>query len=242
MAGTCHHERTKATLVSRRVSAGTVGASRLRMRRAEQRTTEDSRADLHVEDERNVDYEEEEPVTRRSGVVPRLPEPRFVEPEPLSRAGHVLRSLRVHEALAELAAQHVAFGEEEEALAAIADAFAVLDQISDRRPYTRVLIGIGECLVDLGYPERAEPRLAETVALADALPDRRLGAAARRALGRARLLLGDSSCRKILKDARAMFEGLGDREAALDVDRLSEATAAAIMELPRPRLGRGGRA
>lgn len=196
------------------------------MSRAQQRIAADIDAALRLAEPQQVEDEEHYPVTE-SGIVPRA-----VAPRPLSRADRVLRSLRAHEALAELAAQHVALGEEEEALRAIADACAALDDIKDRRPYARVLIGIGECLVDLGFPEHANPRLTETVALADALPDRRLGAAARRALGRARLLLGDPSCRRILEDAREMFRDIGDHDAALDVARLLRASRAAIMEVP----------
>lgn len=208
------------------------------MRRAQRRMAEDIRSSVanDVQAEKSAPHcvdEEHYPLTQ-SGIVPRA-----VAPRALSKADRVLRSLRIHEALARLAAQPVALGEEQEARCAIAAALAELDELCDHRPYARVLIAIGECLIELGFPEHAEPRLRNTVALADALPDRHLGAAARRALGRARLMVGDPSCRRIFEDARAMFAELGDHEATLALDRLLRAVRIAILEAPHLRLASG---
>jgi hypothetical protein len=172
--------------------------------------------------------EDAEP-SRSSGVVLRAP-----EAVPMTRAGLVLRALRIHEALAEAAMQQAALGERDQALRTIDDALALLEAVRDRRPFTRVLVGIGECLVELDCAERADPLLLEAVGLADALPDARLGARARRALGRVWLAVGNPSCRRVLYDARKMFERLGDRKAVLEIDDLLRATAAALMNLPNP--------
>jgi tetratricopeptide (TPR) repeat protein len=111
-------------------------------------------------------------------VVPREP----TTPLAPSRAIAVLRSVRVYDALAEAAHQHVALGERDEALRTIADAVELLDGVRDRRPFARVLVEIGECLVELGCVDRARPLLEEAFAHAESLPDARLGARARRAM------------------------------------------------------------
>jgi tetratricopeptide (TPR) repeat protein len=126
----------------------------------------------------------------------------------------VLRSLHVYETLAEAAEKHLLLGERDDALDVIQDALALLEEVRDRRPFARVLLGIGECLLELGAQQLAAAQLAEAVALADALPDVRLGARARCALGRAWLPLHHPSARSVLEQAAAMYRELGDEENA----------------------------
>jgi hypothetical protein len=126
----------------------------------------------------------------------------------------VLRSLHVYETLAEAAEQHVLLGERDKALGVIEDALLLLEGVRDRRPFARVLLGIGECLLDLDSPQLAASQLVEAVALADALPDTRLAARARCALGRAWLPLRHPSARSVLEQAAAMYRELGDEDNA----------------------------
>lgn len=97
----------------------------------------------------------------------------------------VLRAVRIHEALLDAAVQEVAARNEEEALRIIENVFALLEHVGDRRPYARILIVLGTCLLDLGHAKRAKPLFVEAIELADALPDVRLGSEARFGLERA---------------------------------------------------------
>ncbi len=165
--------------------------------------------------------ESEAPRTARSGVVPRPS-----EDEPTARAMTVLRSLHVYEALAEAAEQHAEAGEREEALHIIEDALVLLQSVRDKRPFARVLLGIGECLLDLDCPRLAAPQLAEAIALADALPDTRVGARARLALGRAWMPIGHPSARDVLAQAIELFVALGDEKGASKARALVASQAA----------------
>lgn len=64
------------------------------------------------------------PVTQ-SGFMPRAVEATFLSP-----ASYVLRSLRLHEALAELTAHHLILCEEEQVLRTLADACIALDDVA----------------------------------------------------------------------------------------------------------------
>jgi tetratricopeptide (TPR) repeat protein len=165
----------------------------------------------------------------RSDVVPKLAEAAAVP----TLTGIVERSPTIIESLATAAAEHVARGEREEALRTIADAVDLLEDVKDRRLAVRSLLTIGEALTSLGLFERAEPRLAEALALADAAGESVLGARARAALGRVLLGLGDASCRGMLEDAGEMFEELGDTQAVLAIDRLLRIASTSFEETPR---------
>jgi hypothetical protein len=159
-----------------------------------------------------------------------------------TRRSSVLRAVHVHEVLVEEATQHVADGRRVDALHAIDEILQVLEPVRDRWPFARVLVVIGECLLELDDPERAEIPLGEAVALADAAPDARLAARARHALGYAWFVLGDPACRAMLEDARATYARLGDRAREVEVAKLARRAAGAAMELPRPPRASGSSA
>ena len=173
------------------------------------------------------------PVTR-SGFIPCVPYVAAVG-DRVSRIDFVTRSLRLHEALAELSTKEPLSRDAEEALRALADVCAHLDDIADRRPYARVLIGFAECLVDLGFAEYAERPLSEAIAIVDDCGDARLGAIGRRSLGRARLVLEDPSCRPLLEEALEMFDEAVDHVLANDVRALLRTARAKFLALPQPR-------
>jgi hypothetical protein len=201
---------------------GTVTASEHRMGRAQPLSVDEDAAER--EESPHDETEDCPPTPRRSGFAPCVPDD--VVATFLTPADYVLRSLRLHEVLADMVADHTVLPEEARALRAIADTCLALDDVADAAPYTRILLAFGARLTDLGLSEQAAPPLCESLALADALPDLRLRAAVRRTLGRALFMLGEPSCRTILEEALAMFEELGDREAALDVAALLGARAA----------------
>jgi hypothetical protein len=141
---------------------------------------------------------------KRSGIIPRAAS-ELLPPEEAAggprRATAVLRSIRVYDALADAVYQHVALGEREQALSAVAHAVELLEGVGDRRPFARVLVGISECLLELGCPERAQPLLEEAVAHADALPDVALGARARRSLASAVSAVSPARSRSAVEQA-----------------------------------------
>jgi hypothetical protein len=188
---------------------------------------------------------------RASGVVPRLSgAERPGESEPQRELGIgdrasalVEGSPAMLEALARVAAEHLAAGERVEAATTASDALRLLARAKERAPLEGALLLVGECLVGLDSPQRALAPLEECVALADARADLAAGARARCALGRARLALGDAACRELFEDAGELLEELADRRrrgsvAGGHADDDAEALAAveALLRLAEARI------
>ena len=93
--------------------------------------------------------------------------------------------------------------------------------------------GLAGSLLAAGEAHRAKAQLELAVALFDASGRAREGAKARRALAHALRRLGDPSARAVLEDAGTMFEGLGDEDAVVAIDRELRELEAEVEESPR---------
>jgi hypothetical protein len=134
--------------------------------------------------------------------------------------------------LAQMALEHVAGHEIDNARRAAEDAALVVDGIEDRKAAAEVSLLLGEAFVHLHEAHRAKERLCLAASVFDEAGDLPDAARARFALGHAMLLLRDPAARAVLEDAGTIYEELGNEEAVLSIDRALRDAEAAFEESP----------
>jgi hypothetical protein len=140
------------------------------------------------------------------------------------------RSNRLVLVLVEIALQHMALGDRDEARRSIADALLVLEQVNDEPTIARASLVLGEALLALDLPRHAEPRFVRAADIYERFGDQRSALRAKVGLGQTLVALDDEVGCAVLRTAREKCGG--DPAILAHIDAALKA-AEKIFDTPR---------